>query len=142
MRFLADIPLYGKEKPYELWLDDIPEGVPRTNVMYDHIKGITVKDMRAYDELSLDTTGFLFLHHESQYLPSFDTPDVPGPMHLSSLRDEKVLDAFLEETANLVKDFLNANEVLVQDWRVSAEGRRTNVKSLCLSMRTAPKGYH
>ncbi|KAF1954828.1 hypothetical protein CC80DRAFT_116765 [Byssothecium circinans] len=112
MRFVPDLDIYKKQKPYELWFT--PEkGIPRTNVQWQEVTGITVHDMRGAD-VGFESTGFIWTRHTSKYLPD--------PL-LNSVADEsrksrsELVKSYLEETAELVKAQLGADCVFVEDWR-------------------------
>ena len=62
-------------------------------------------------QFGLDGAGFVFAKHESQHLPmpEFDHLDNEAP----------TIEAYLEETIDLVHNHLQADTVICYDWRVT-----------------------
>ena len=109
LNHLADLPLWEKEKPYELNVD-LPPGVPYTNCEYTRHE-VDIRDLRTSDtELGFDTTGFKYIKHSSQCLPPFDG--------LGDESDDSAVVPYLAETIKLVQEQLEAEKVVAIDWRV------------------------
>jgi hypothetical protein len=115
LAYLQDLPLYEKEKPYEIWVSGA-KGVPKTNCEFHECKNIPLYDVREHDNLNdfnLNTTGFKFLTHTTRCLPDPNIFQQPG--------QENSMVPYLDETAQLVKEIMAAKKVLAYDWRVSFE---------------------
>jgi len=108
MRFIPDLPIYKTEKLYELWFD-APKTTERTNVQWYETSGVTVRSMRDI-QVGLEHTGFTYLKHESSCLPLFDIENKEG-----NAADQ--IQAYLDETCQLVKSELGADIVFIEDWR-------------------------
>jgi hypothetical protein len=119
LRFVADLPLYESQKPYEIWLEDLPPGIEKTNVRWDEHHNIPVRSMRSHHS-SLETTGFTYIHHRSQHLPEFVTYSKNGE-DFSTFTEGKGIEPYLHETTNLVKEIMGAEKTFIQDWRVSSD---------------------
>jgi hypothetical protein len=112
LTYLDDLPQYELEKPYEVWVPVVGD-VPKSNCHFTEHHDIPVHNIRDYDNsaFTLDTSGFQYLSHESHHLP--DSKVLTGP------EGEQSVIPYLEETAQLVKDILQAKKVFTYDWRVS-----------------------
>lgn len=117
LRYVADLPLYDKEDLYELHMDDvdIPPDTPRTNVEWQPYSKIQLSDMRRSTDLGLDTTGFLWTSHISKNLPQFQPVNERKRLVTA---DQKLISAYIQETADLVKQLTTSDSVIVWDWRV------------------------
>ena len=113
-RFIADLLVYRKEKPYELWLQKIPEGATQTNVVWVDTPGIKISDMREHS-VGLESTGFTYINSPSSCLPRFAVPNGEG---ISTLLKDTTVEAYLTEAMAVVKKELGDDILFVQDWRV------------------------
>src|SRR5436190_7366703 len=97
IEFLADLPLYQKEKPYLALLPPSPDRDPDKerldNLEFEVHHGIAITDIRNSKDFTIDKCGFEVLSHESQYLAFQDVEDV---------------DAYKRETENLLRTTLGA----------------------------------
>ncbi|KAF2872777.1 hypothetical protein BDV95DRAFT_606351 [Massariosphaeria phaeospora] len=101
LSFLADLPLYTEEKPYELWLppDQLPEDIPVTNCHWVKHTDIQITDLRhSVLNAGLDTTGFKFLSDPLDF-------DLRGE-HLLSTNPTETLARYLNSTADVVGEEL------------------------------------
>jgi hypothetical protein len=107
---LADIPLWKHEKPYQVDIKGLDPNVPRTNCVYTEPQ-VKIQDGRAAGvAFSLDTTGFVYLKHNSKFLPT-----------IAQLKEHDQTAAFapyLRETMDLIKAHTGAEMVVAIDWRV------------------------
>lgn len=117
LRFVADLPEYQSQKPYEIWLEEVPAGIEKTNVQWTEHHNIPVRNMRLAPT-SLDTTGFTYIQHRSEHLPEFISYQ-KGEEEFSVFSEKKDIGPYLEETSQMVKRLLAADVTFVQDWRVS-----------------------
>jgi hypothetical protein len=111
LAYLADLPLYKKQKLYELWRIEVPE-LSKTNCIYEDRK-VLVHDVRCCpSETGLGRTGFEFLSHESNF----------SQLIKSEASSMSAVQRYLEETVALVKKQMGAEMVIVYDWRVTFYG--------------------
>jgi hypothetical protein len=105
--FLANLPLYTYEKPFLCLLPPDqgidPDEVRLDNLEFEDREGILVKDMRNLPGLTLNTCGFQYIHHRSNFL-RFTTPD-----------DVK---AYKVDTENMLRELCGAVHVLCYDLRL------------------------
>src|SRR5438034_10716671 len=70
--FLADLPLYQREKPYLALLPPSPDRDPDKkrldNLEFEIRKGITIMDIRNTEGFTIGECGFQVLTHESRHL--------------------------------------------------------------------------
>lgn len=118
LRFVADLSEYESQKPYEIWLENVPAGIEKTNVQWVEHHNIPLQNMRLYPT-SLDTTGFTYINHLSENLPEFISYRKESGEEFSVFQEGKSMELYLEETSKMVKELLSANVTFVQDWRVS-----------------------
>jgi hypothetical protein len=68
--FIADLPLYKKEKPYYVfWAvgDTLPKSIPTTNLQLETHAGINISDIHGEQEqFTIEKQGFEILPHVSQ----------------------------------------------------------------------------
>lgn len=113
LQFLADLPLYQLEQPYELYGFPDKESQKRTNCKFESksVEVIDIRELETNEKPKLLHQGFQLLRHVSQcplQAKHFET--VGG--------DKSVQMAYLEETIALVQRELNASKVVCFDWRV------------------------
>ena len=109
LEFLANIPLYEKEKPYLALLPPHPGFDPDAermdNLEWETRPDITITDIRdRFDGFTIDEYGFQVLHHSSK---------------VTKLDELEELRAYREETESLLRDTLQASLVLCYDLKVS-----------------------
>jgi len=104
IEFLADLPLYQKEKPYLALLppreDRDPDKQRLDNLEFEVHRGITITDIRDTKGFTIEKCGFEVVSHESQHLAFRDVADV---------------DAYKRETEHLLRTTLGAVHVLCYD---------------------------
>lgn len=111
MSFIADIALYDKEKPYELFMN-APVGIQKTNCQYVDHHSIEITDARGHEaQFQLDTSGFVFL--KRPYIADLRASDF-------STNDDEALRVlpYLQFTTEIIKNLLSAEKVVCFDWRV------------------------
>lgn len=107
MNFIADIPLYHSEKPFNCQAKDLPGG-EITNLVFETNSGIPVQDVRGrQNEFTLKEHGFMFVNHESQVKSEVGSMDF--------------IHQYLEETIGLLKQQFQADKVICYDLRVRLE---------------------
>ena len=107
IEFLADLPLYQREKPYLCLLSPEqkidPDQVRLDNLEFEKHSNIKIEDIREHPELRLEDCGFEYLQHRSA-ISEFAVPaDV---------------DAYKRETEGLLKDRFEAVRVLTYELRL------------------------
>jgi hypothetical protein len=127
LTFLKRLQTYETIQPYELiGFPDIPEA-DRSNCVFETRYDIDVQNVRGHESLfTLSEHGFCFAKHSSKCLPTTvaDRFDLTGNMPPV---------AYIEETANFVKEKLNAENVICFDWRVSKiDSLNTDIYAQCL----------
>lgn len=113
--FIAPLPVYRTEKPYEII--GFPEAeIPsdqKTNTVYETHDSVRVADARSTDEVpSLDSHGFAWIAHRSQSLVGREQFTSVDHEHDGSV------DAYLHETIAVVRETVKAKQIYVYDWRV------------------------
>jgi hypothetical protein len=107
MYFLRKEDRYKTEKPYSLRFVP-PEGFPRSNILLEKHEDMSIEDVRpTVDELSFEEHGFKIL-------------PINTPMNYGDFDDEqKIIDVYLREVANSVRDALGAVHVHIFEHTVS-----------------------
>ncbi len=101
-----------REKPYELHLAAVPEGLSRTNLELREHSGIPLIDVRGNErQYTLEKHGFEYLKLRTSTLA------LPLMAHVTDMNDPSV-EKFLQEFISLVKRRLNCERALLFDWRV------------------------
>jgi hypothetical protein len=111
LSFLADLPLYEKEKPFLVLLPpDAPldPSVPRSNLLYETHK-VSVHDIRNETKTVLEESGFQVLSHKSSVTFADDI----------YANEFSTVQAYKNETEELLKTKLGAVHVICYDFRVS-----------------------
>lgn len=108
MYFLARSTLYEHEKPYSLRFE--PEaGFPRSNITMVKHEDIMIQDIRGREkDFSYEKNGFAILNLNTS-LAYEDFED-----------KQKVIDVYLKDVADLLRDFLHAERVQIFEHTVRA----------------------
>lgn len=117
LNYLADIPLWKTEKPWEMWTETLPQGLTdRTNVQFQAVEDVMIDDVRDLPHESwpkLDREGFQYLSH--------DFPDIK----LSSIediqddQDKKIaMQQYISTMTALLRDRFQGSKAVCYDWRV------------------------
>lgn len=111
LEFLSELPQFKMEKPYEIFMQQIPAGLPKTNCEYSKHSNIQIRDVRATGKtFTLDDFGFTFL-------PATGHP-APTTKEFESEDSKDVVLHYLEETISFVARHVKADRILCFDWRV------------------------
>ena len=114
LKFLKDLPIYQDVQPYRLHGYPELSEEQQTNCVYEEISGIHVEDLRNCKRMPrFEVEGFEFMNAPSRCNLSaevFETED-------SDMN--KIVQDYVEETMQLVKDRLHSRSVITIDWRVS-----------------------
>ncbi|KAH8587397.1 hypothetical protein B0O99DRAFT_694565 [Bisporella sp. PMI_857] len=116
LNHLKDDPLYKVQRPYEFWLDEQPDGLPKTNVQFELYHNVPVVDARAVgmETFSIEEEGFQFLH---QQFP--DQFEISGSDAANSSPEQRqsILE-YLEHMAGFLCKSLGGERAISYDWRV------------------------
>lgn len=100
LEFLARLDRYKNEKPYVVLLgedEDSDDEVPTSNLQFDVVPQVDVRDMREHAELTFEECAFEFVAHHQSEVTAFETPtDVT---------------AYAAETRSLLMDRFDAIDV-------------------------------
>lgn len=112
MKFLKDLPIYQDVQPYRLHGYPELREEQQTNCVYEEISGIHVEDLRNCKLMPrFEEEGFEFIDAPSHYhltAEVFETED--------SVMN-KIVQDYVHETMQLVKDRLHSRSVITIDWR-------------------------
>lgn len=108
--FLTESLLSSTEKPYEIFMRSIPDGLPKTNCEYTTHDGIAINDARdGTHGITLENFGFCFLPAD----------DFPAPtMGCFESGEEHEVARYLRDTVAFVHRHIPADKILCFDWRV------------------------
>ncbi|KAI1311973.1 hypothetical protein F5Y03DRAFT_381800 [Xylaria venustula] len=116
LNHLSGVNDYKKERPYEIWLDQLPRGLEQTNVRFELHDNIPVTDARSvgFDQFDIELHGFQFLQQEFPVQCRIDGSDSANASdeqraHILSYID--IMSDFLCQTYGGVK-------AVAYDWRV------------------------
>ncbi|KAF1954824.1 hypothetical protein CC80DRAFT_550002 [Byssothecium circinans] len=112
LSFIADLPLYEEEKPYELWLppEQLPKDIPVTNCQWIRQPDIEIEDLRKSNAaVALDTTGFKYLNDPLDF-------ELQGEDLMSDTESENLV-RYLNGTVDRVKKEFKADKAICFDWR-------------------------
>lgn len=116
MDFLADIPRWHDEKPYELFLKTDPQ-TPRSNLEFHKDRTIHLQEIRSSgSHFSLDTDGFEVVRGDFKLIPR--AVDLEDPTRLDTIAIP-----LLQETLLFLKAHLAAEVAICFDWRVGLRNR-------------------
>ncbi|KAK0646750.1 hypothetical protein B0T16DRAFT_414201 [Cercophora newfieldiana] len=105
-KFFSPSPRYDTEKPYELFLDENPPDFPATNCEFV-FENVKIADIRTLpSRTTLDGEGFQVLSHKSSVL-----------CNAADIQDPAKVEAYLNQTIELVKMECDASKVICYDWR-------------------------
>lgn len=119
LNHLSDLLDYKVERPFEIWLDKIPEGLEQTNVKFELQHNIPITDARSIglDQFDIELHGFEFLKQK------FPTQCVISGSDSANASDEQR--AAILEYVNIMSDFLcetyGGVKAVCYDWRVRSQ---------------------
>ena len=101
------------EKPYEIFIETEP-GRPQTNMKFAPCDGITIRDARFYgrDNFTLEQSGFEFVERDFNDQLTLDL--------IKQSSGDAALQSYLTSLGDFLKQHLQANQVVLYDWRVSS----------------------
>ncbi|KAF2009095.1 hypothetical protein BU24DRAFT_415441 [Aaosphaeria arxii CBS 175.79] len=113
---LVDDPIYEEEEPYEIWADDLPVNVARTNVKLEIIPYCPLTDVRSIDEKpQLEKFGFEWMHQDFPHHAGLHSSDC---VDLKPREQQNVLDAYVASMSDFPQEQLKCFQVVCWDWRV------------------------
>lgn len=108
INFIADLPRYKVEKPFTLHTSKAAtldaEGRKATNVEWLP-QSVEICSMRGNDNISLGRSGFCYIEHKSNHLPS-------------SVISVELASLYRKETEELVASFFNSELTICYDFKV------------------------
>jgi hypothetical protein len=114
VEFLADLPLYEEEQPYEIHGFPDKGAAMQTNCVME-AKTVQVEDARSREsDFTLDGCGFTFFRHTSQC-------NLEAKYFEYASEGNSVVDSYLAETMEMVKEKFAASKAILFDWRVSKD---------------------
>jgi hypothetical protein len=130
LNFLKDDPLYKTVRPYEVWLDDdIPAGLPKTNVEFELYHNIPIVDARAagLETFSIEEQGFEFLYQNFPHQFEIGGSDAAN----SSPEQRQSILGYLDHMADLLCRSFDAEKAVSYDWRVSVHSFMVATAKTC-----------
>jgi hypothetical protein len=117
LNHLKDDPIYQDEKAYEIWLETLDPGIPRTNVKFEVVKDVSLTDVRSLTQAelpSLDAHGFEYFHHPFPDSCNIRTADDIG--HQPEQR--QAMENYLVIMTDLLLSHFGGRKAVCYDWRV------------------------
>jgi len=116
LNYLSSTPLYQEEKPYEIWQEDIPTGVQKTNVKFELYDDIPIHDARelGIETFNIEKQGFEFLRQEYPHCNIRGTDD----RNASPEQRDAILE-YLDIMAKFLCERYGGTKAACYDWRVS-----------------------
>lgn len=143
--YLARVPKWEKEKPYEMWTEALPPGLSRSNVEFSQVENCELTDVRSLPadaQPTLDREGFEFWRH------SFS--DFPELSSIEGLSEDKAkresMQRYLSTMTGALCAQFNGIKAVCFDWRVRLPPSEPSLVRLCMliqchrfeRLRTAP----
>ncbi|EHK20636.1 uncharacterized protein TRIVIDRAFT_223951 [Trichoderma virens Gv29-8] len=132
---LCDDPIYKEEVPYEIWADNVPKDIERTNVKLNIVPDCPLTDIRGLDDEDkpqLETCGFQWFHQDFPYHTGLHGAD---DVNTTTQAQSNTLDGYLTTMSDFLSERLGCEKVVCWDWRVrrsklTAPRTRPNIYSL------------
>jgi hypothetical protein len=117
LNHLKDDPLYRIERPYEVWLDEVPKGLLKTNVKFELYHNVPVVDARSVglDTFSIEEQGFQFFPQDFPHQFTISGSDAAN----SSPEQRQAILGYLDYMGDFLCESLGAERAVCYDWRVS-----------------------
>lgn len=120
--FLQDNPAFATEKPYLYLLSPNPD-FPVTNCFFaSHLQTPLLDCRRPGYRNDLQGNGFAFLNRPLRQRGLGSAAVSVDSMRIDHPSDELL--AYLHDTHTMAKDYIEADRVIVFDWRVSWQGEQ------------------
>ncbi|RWA07922.1 hypothetical protein EKO27_g7189 [Xylaria grammica] len=136
LNYLARIPLWEDEKPWEMWTKTVPDGLgKRTNVQFETVKGIVMQDVRDIPEgekPTIEREGFEYLYHP---FPVSNLPDVEIDEDATK---RAAMTEYLSSMTALLRDHFHGTKAICYDWRVRKATPRSYDKNPTVFFRNVP----
>ena len=111
LEFLADIPLWKEERPYQIFFKT-DGAVSDSNCHFETHSGVHIEDVKALTwKPTLETDGFELV--TTHYQKNLSIPNFEDPSKMQS-----VVIPYLQLTRSFLKSRLGAEDVICFDWRV------------------------
>lgn len=130
---LRDDPVYKDEMPYEIWAENVSEGVQRTNVKLEIVSDCALTDIRTLGEKkpTLETWGFEWMHQNFPYDTGLHNADY---FEYGMEKQLETLDRYLNCMSEFLQETLGCVKVVCWDWRVCEHAIDTISHSLTLGL--------
>ncbi|KAK3377335.1 hypothetical protein B0T24DRAFT_620990 [Lasiosphaeria ovina] len=117
LNYLSSTNLYDKEKPYEIWLDNVPAGLRPTNVAFQLYPDVAVYDARAVglDSFSIEEHGFEFRRHP---FPKDRCPISTAEEAIPTNEQRDAVLSYIDVMNKFLCESLGGEKAVCFDWRV------------------------
>jgi hypothetical protein len=117
LNYLSSTNLYDKEKPYEIWLDEVPAGLRPTNVAFQLYPDVAVHDARAVglDSFSIEEHGFEFRRHP---FPKDRCPISTAEDAIPTNEQRDAILSYIDVMNKFLRESLGGEKAVCFDWRV------------------------
>lgn len=117
LNYLADLPLWKKEKPWEMWTEQLPRGLTeRTNVQFQAMDNVVIHDVRDLPEEAwprLDREGYQYLSHP---FPNIKLPSIENIEEDQEKKD--AMQQYVSIMTAFLRDRFHGTKAVCYDWRV------------------------
>lgn len=116
LNHLKDDPLYRTERPYEVWLDNVPEGLPKTNVQFELQHNVPIVDARSVglETFKIEEHGFQFLEQRFPTQFAISGSDAAN----STPEQREMILGYLDHMGEFLCKSLGGQRAVCYDWRV------------------------
>lgn len=136
LNHLLDIDLYNAEKPYEIWLEKVGPGVPRTNVKFETVN-VPLTDIRDLPETrrpTLGTHGFEIFECPFPVDCNINGADDVGPLPAQ----REAMQRYIQSCTTALLEHFAGRKAICYDWRVrKARNKPLNLTPLIYSLTLA-----
>jgi hypothetical protein len=115
---LQDDLVYEEEIPYEIWADNVPDGIQRTNVKLNIVPDCPLTDVRSLaeeDRPELETFGFQWMHQDFPHQAGISRAD---DVSTATQEQRYSLDRYLDTMSAFLREKVGCERVMCWDWRV------------------------
>lgn len=115
---LQDDPLYQTEAPYEIWLEEWANDVPRTNVKLELVHDFSLTDVRTLDASEkpcLDRNGVEWVQH---HLPSDTGIHSADDVGSETIERRAAIAQYVDCVSRMLHEQFGCIKTICYDWRV------------------------
>lgn len=118
LNYLANIPLWAEEKPWETFMDPLAEGLEsRTNVQFKTVDNIPMYDVRDLPNEAKPKLGREGFEHIEHPFPDLTLPDIENIDNDANKRE--VMKQYLAIMTAAFRNHFKGAKAICYDWRVS-----------------------